>query len=332
MTSFLSALGAKLAEKWVSLLLLPGLLFVSLCAVGAQLGHAHAWDVTRLVGHLNALADEPAAGMPGTVALTAVLVLAASTGAGLLAAAMAAWVERAWLGNWPWLLTLSFGERMTQRRVRRWEAADRRFREERLRLVREDQEAEQQVTILLDALGLGPTDPGGGPEAAPDHSLTGGIAKVAARYETRNRIALTRPIHPTWMGDRMAAAESRIRRAYALDLPTVWPRLWLLLPEAPRLDLHSARADLAAAGRRAAWGVLCLVLAVWWWPAVVAALVTGGSAWRQGRQAVDAFAVLVESAVDVHGRELVRALGADVEAELSRKSGAQVTRIVRKDD
>lgn len=330
MTAFLAALGGKLADKWVSLLVLPGFLFTTLVAVAAQLGHTHALDTARLVRRLDTLAAEPAARTPGTVALILALVLAASAGAGLLAAATAEWAERWWLADWPFATGL--GERLTRRRRARWERADRLCAQERQRVVQEAAgapEASEPGTRTPDAptlLGPGPAAADAGPADAPPAELLA----LTRLYETRNRIALTRPAHPTWMGDRLAAAESRLRQAYAVDLPTAWPRLWLLLPDAPRDDLRSARAALTTAARRAAWGVLCLVLALWWWPATAAALVALTSGWRQGRRSVDAFAALVEASVDVYGRELARALGVFDEAELSRETGIRITRITRK--
>ncbi|WP_381792419.1 hypothetical protein [Streptomyces niveus] len=75
--------------------------------------------------------------------------------------------------------------------------------------------------------------------------------------------------------------------------------------------------------------MLCLALAVWW-PAAAVALVAVGSGWRSGRQSVDAFATLVESSMDVYGRDLARALGLSNEAEFSRATGVRITRITRK--
>jgi hypothetical protein len=48
MNSFIGEIGKKLAERWVSLLALPGLLFLGFAAVSAALGHAHALDISML--------------------------------------------------------------------------------------------------------------------------------------------------------------------------------------------------------------------------------------------------------------------------------------------
>ncbi|MFD9867440.1 hypothetical protein ACFXI8_23455 [Streptomyces niveus] len=327
MTAFLAALGGKLADKWVSLLVLPGFLFTTLVVVAHQLGHTHALDTGRLVRRLDTLAAEPAARTPGTVALVLALVLAASAGAGLLAAALAAWVERWWLGDWPFATRL--GERLSRRRRAKWERADRLCAQERQRLVETAEVAEARTRDTAAALGPGPGAVSDVPGRSAE-SASADLLPLTRLYEARNRIALTRPAHPTWMADRMSAAEFRLRAAYAVDLPTAWPRLWLLLPDAARDDLRSARTELTTAARRAAWGVLCLALAVWWWPAAAVALVAMGSGRRSGRQSVDAFAALVESCMDVYGRDLARALGLSDEAEFSRATGVRITRITRK--
>ncbi|HZN76492.1 MAG TPA: hypothetical protein VFC00_33100, partial [Micromonosporaceae bacterium] len=69
-------------------------------------------------------------------------------------------------------------------------------------------------------------DPAADPEA---------VQRFARR---RTRIALTEPQSPTWIGDRIMAASTRVRNAYGLDLPSAWPRLWLLLPDAGRAELR----------------------------------------------------------------------------------------------
>jgi hypothetical protein len=62
--------------------------------------------------------------------------------------------------------------------------------------------------------------------------------------------ALARPVHPTWMADRLAAAGSRVYHQYGLDLEFTWPRLWLLLPELTRTEVRDTRDSFAAAATR----------------------------------------------------------------------------------
>ncbi|MER5827584.1 hypothetical protein ABT086_36425, partial [Streptomyces mirabilis] len=51
---------------------------------------------------------------------------------------------------------------------------------------------------------------------------------------------------------------------------------------------------------------------------------------RRGRSAMDAFAELVESAVDLHGRDLALALGVDCPGRLDRETGLEITALLRK--
>ncbi|MFE5977658.1 hypothetical protein ACFQ64_36475 [Streptomyces sp. NPDC056460] len=83
--------------------------------------------------------------------------------------------------------------------------------------------------------------------------------------------------------------------------------------------------------QEAAWGLLCVLPALWWWPAGLIALVTWTGAWRQGRVAVHEFAELVESAVDLHGRDLAAALGIPCEEQLTPTTGLAITRTLRKE-
>ena len=49
MNAFFNELDKRVAERWVSLLVLPSVLFLATAAAGALLGYAHALDMTRLV-------------------------------------------------------------------------------------------------------------------------------------------------------------------------------------------------------------------------------------------------------------------------------------------
>jgi hypothetical protein len=300
-TALLTALGGKIPDRWVSLLLLPGLLFTSVATAGRLLGHGHPFDLGRLLHRINDLAGDPAVRAPGTVALVTVLALAASAGMSLLAAALGSAVERLWLGDWPSPLAGTAGA-LTRQRTQRWNAAQERYR-----------------TALA---------------AKAHHTVSGGTGAAppdtAALNEARNRIALARPRRPTWMGDRLTAVDTRIHEAYDLDLGSAWPRLWLLLPDAPRTDVYAARTALAATARQAGWGVLYAVPALWWWPAALVVPLVCVGAWHRGRLAVVHFSELVEATVDVHGRDLATVLGIPCEARLTREAGLEITRTLRK--
>ena len=135
---------------------------------------------------------------------------------------------------------------------------------------------------------------------------------TAAAVDRRNRIALAEPCCPTWIGDRLRAAGTRVFHQYALDVTFSWPRLWLLLPEDTRTELTTARAALSRAATLTAWGLLYVAVGAWWWPAALggtAAAVTGAV---QARAAAATLADLLESAFDLHAAELATAVGVPV--------------------
>ncbi|WP_318211739.1 hypothetical protein [Streptomyces sp. SJL17-1] len=324
MTTFLATLGGKLADTWVSLLVLPGLLYLAVASAASVLGHRHALDHGVLTARIDALADDPALHEPGTVVVFGVLLLVVAAGVSRLAAALGAGVERLWLGDWPPPLRPA-ARALTRRRTTRWEAADAAHR--RALTAR----ALQAAADGRDAPSQDPATPGG---AATDGLGTTrsdpGALDTVGLNEARNRISLTRPARPTWMGDRLIAADARVHRAYRIDLTSAWPRLWLLLPETAHAEVQAARSALTASARRAAWGLLYVLPALWWWPAALIAAVTWTGAWRQGRVAVHEFAELVESAVDLHGRDLAAALGIPCEEQLTATTGLAITRTLRK--
>ncbi|MFE6818799.1 hypothetical protein [Streptomyces sp. NPDC057677] len=345
MTTFLATLGGKLADTWVSLLVLPGLLYLSVASGASVLGHRHALDHGLLTARIDALAGDPAALAPGTVIVFGVLLLVAAAGVSRLAAALGAGVERLWLGDWPAPLRPA-ARALTRRRAARWEAADAAHRgavTARALLAASD----RRGAAAWDASGTTgsattPEDPaapstlGQAPADPTASSIVGRPPEDPAALDTvglneaRNRIALTRPARPTWMGDRLIAADARVHRTYRIDLVSAWPRLWLLLPDTAHAEVQAARSALTASTRRAAWGLLYVLPALWWWPAGLIALVTWTGAWRQGRVAVHEFAELVESAVDLHGRDLAAALGIPCEEQLTATTGLAITRTLRK--
>ncbi|MFE2014493.1 hypothetical protein [Streptomyces sp. NPDC059491] len=320
MTAFLTTLGGKLADTWLSLLVLPGLLYLAVLSAGSVLGHGHATDHARIAERVDRLAAGPTADSPGSVLLIASLVLVASAGVSRLAAALGTGIERLWLGDWPGPLRPA-GRALTRRRVRRWRAADVRYRQALT--------ARALRAAAAEDAALGPLGPPGEPDEPADPADPDGEDTVALNAR-RNLIALTRPARPTWMGDRLISVDARVHGAYRIDLTTAWPRLWLLLPDTALAEIRTSRTALTAAARRAGWGSLYVLPALCWWPAALVVAVVWYSAWRQGRFAVHEFAELVESAVDLHGRDLATALGIPCDERLTPAEGLQITRALRK--
>jgi hypothetical protein len=282
-TGFLAELGRRLAERWFTLLVLPGLGYLLVATAAVRLGQ-NGWADWRTLwdGFASFTAGQP--DRQNALAVRAVLlVLAAvpvSAGLGVLAQALAAPVERALCGEWPRPFTAA-AARLTARRAAAWHAADAAY-------------------------------------------LQDGAAEHAAR---RNALALIPPERPTWLGDRLRAPAGRLGQEYGIDLATVWPRLWLLLPTATRDTLTAARARLDASFALGGWALLYLPLAVWWWPAALIALIAAAVARRRAGPAAEAYAELVESAVDLHLDRLLTRLA---EPRPSPQQGRALTERLRR--
>jgi hypothetical protein len=295
MTLFLQELTKKLAEKWLTLLVLPGLLLVGTTAVGLLLGRARWADYQRLASESTAMAQELTARGPVAIILVVVAVLLGSAAAGLVATTLRSIVQWLWLGDWPrWAGVI--GQPLVAMRCRRWWQADAPYAQE---LISQQRGDSTRDTDLLDRLA-----------------------------RARNRIALAEPARPTWIGDRMAAVDARVLAEYQLDLSSAWPRLWLLVSDATRGEVQTAGTAFDAATTLAGWSWLYLVLGVIWWPAAVIGAVALTCAWVRGRATINVYAELVESVVDLHLRLLADAL------QLSEKPidelGAEITSRLRK--
>lgn len=155
-------------------------------------------------------------------------------------------------------------------------------------------------------------------------------ARVCKAIARADRICLIEPGRPTWIGDRLRVSEVRVQRTYGLDLGATWPRLWLLAPESVRTEISAARDSFTASARLTGWAVLYLALAAWWWPAAPIAVTAGIASVIKARLAAGDLADLVESAVDLHGRELARQLGRAEAGPLTPALGEDLTTVMRK--
>jgi hypothetical protein len=301
MTGFLAGLGTKLAEKWVALLVLPGLVYLSAAAVAVILGHRHALGLSLLASDIDRLAARPASSNAGVILLTATAALAASATVGLLASALGSVLEwswhrpeHRWLSSW-----------LTRNRRSRWQRADHA--------------ADRHIADDVRNHSWNST---------ASARLSPATARALAR---RDAIAPEPPAGPTWIGDRFRALAVRVRRAYALDVHAVWPSLWLLLPDQPRAEITAARDAHTAASRLGGWAVLYLLLGTVWWPALVAAVLLAAMAWYRARRTAQTLAELIEAAVDCHARDLATRLGFDCEGPLPRHVGVTMTDLLNKD-
>ncbi|MGW4202128.1 hypothetical protein [Streptomyces sp. NPDC004726] len=296
MSVVLAELGRQVAGRWATVLLLPGAFYICAAVVAAVLGHGHALDPGPLRTWLDSVAAAPAGGRAGSVLIAAVAFTAASAAAGMAASAGELLVERLWSasGREPLL------RRFTSARRRRWERAEAQVR-----------------TALAEFAASG---------GAP------GAAEVLRTAIARRDADCTVPAdRPTWAGDRLNAVDQRIHDRYRLDLSAAWPRLWLVLPETVRPELVAAQTACASAARLVGWGLLYLALAVFWWPAALLAAAVLLAARHRTRLAIGVYADLVESSVDMFGRDLVLQLGVNCPGRLTREVGEEANSLLRKD-
>ncbi|MBB2910637.1 hypothetical protein FHS43_001900 [Streptosporangium becharense] len=303
MNVFLSELGKKLAERWLTLLVLPGLIYLTCAAIALTLGQRNALNPAALGDAVNRLAAQPSMATPGALVLLVAGVLAAAAAAGLAAAGLGRLTERVWNAEGRHRIIRP----LTGIRRKRWDRADDRVRE--------------QIRSAA--------------AAARDHARSGTpappAAQVAALIAARQEIGLTRPQRPTWIADRLRAADQRVHEAYDLDLTGAWPRLWLVIPDTARAELGTAHEAYASAARLTGWAVLYLPLTAWWWPALPITVTVAAVAWRRGRSSAGTLSDLIEATVDLYGRDLALQLGLSCEGPLSRRTGLAITATVRKD-
>ncbi|MFE9700538.1 hypothetical protein [Streptomyces sp. NPDC006270] len=298
MAPLLDSLGQKLAEKWISALAAPGLLFVAAVASAALLGQGDALDRSVWMERAGRWAAEVGRWPTvGQIAAVAAVVLA-SVAAGTSVRACTREAERIWTGDWPAAARSTAG-RLTARRLGRWE----------------------QINERIDTLRT----------ATPAHARGAEQRRLIDELTTRrDAIARAEPCRPTLTGDHFVAAGTRLSNQYGVDLAACWPRLWLVLPDDVRTELRSSRArfDVALAG--SVWACCYAMLGCFWWPAAVGAVGVGLVAWRRGRLAGAAHAELVEATVDVHLSRLAHELGLDVSGPPGIELGAALNRIARK--
>lgn len=301
MGTFFGELAKKLAERWLGLLALPGLLYVACAWAGARLGWAHALDLRLLISKGDALGTSLAGSSVSAQVLALAGLLLASGGTGLVVQALAGPVRAWWLGRWPPGLGWA-RRRRTAACSRRWHRLVAARRDLQERYPRADRTPAQQAAV----------------DAAADRI---------------NRLSLAAPTRPTWMGNRVAAVEQVGLDRYGLDLRFGWSRLWLVLPDTVRAELAEADGQFAVTVVTAAWALPYLVLGVLWWPALLIALTTGVTGWTRARTAVARLADLSEATLDLHGRTLAIALGVappDSGGPLDPAEGEEITHRVRK--
>jgi hypothetical protein len=118
----------------------------------------------------------------------------------------------------------------------------------------------------------------------------------------------THDILPTRLGNILRAAERRPYHRYGLDAIVCWPRLWLVLPEATKKDLQTARVELNNAVRLFLWSCLGLGWAWWSWKIIPIALLAILFAYNWAIAAAATYADLIDASFDLHRNLLYQAI------------------------
>ncbi|MGW1561784.1 hypothetical protein ACWCQ1_35400 [Streptomyces sp. NPDC002144] len=303
MGTFLTELGKQLAERWLTLLVLPGALYLSALATAQHLGHTHAFAIARLTDQVKEWARAYGANAPARLVVILIAALLISAAAGLVAQAGGTLTERLWLAAdwtaWPPPLRQLAGKRVSARQDR-WDQASDAYKRQREQLARDRA-----------------------------HGRSRDRAALASAYRDKIRISQEKPERPTWMGDRLNVVVVRFDREYQLDIPTIWPALWLTLPDTDRSEIRTASEALARATTLTSWGLLYLVVGALWWPGLLIAAATCLTGWRRARTATDTYAQLIEAATRLHVANLACQLGIEQAGPISPQAGANVTYLLQ---
>ena len=307
MAELLLGVGQKLSEKWLSSLVVPGLLYVAAVVAAYILGWKHAVDVPMLMATISGWSNDAAARSAGGVLVVASTVLLSSLGAALVAEALGTAIAQCWLAEhwtrWP-ALVRSVARRMVDARASQWDKAYGEYRDARAKIGRNQALAAAKI------------------EKEQPYDL-------ADLYYPVARLSRDRPMRPTWIGDRIHTVSATLHTRYGLDLATVWPTLSLTMPAEASAAINDARLAYRRATVLAAWALLYLAVGIAWWPALGIAVVSAGIAVYRARMAIEGYSLLVEAAVTLYTPDLLRTLGIAHTGELNGHAGSALTRYLQ---
>jgi hypothetical protein len=309
MNTFLQEMSKKAAERWASVLLGPGLLFVACVLVARHQGFTRGLDLAGLRAYAGSVVTDPAYQEPAGLVVAAAIVLLGAVVAALTASCAGGLVERLWLPAGPdWYV-----RPLVRWRTWRWNRKDQAYR----------------VAEAVAAQELARDRRRGGPRHDNDgHARVLELRRLLAR---RNAYAERRPDEPTWMAQRMADATARVDERYGMDLAEMWPHVWSVADSQVREDVQGVRDSFGGAGRTAAWGggLLGLAAVTFWWPAAVLGVVLLITGYRRGRAAIDILVPLIESTVDLYLRDVADRMGITCPHAFSPEQAERVRHILR---
>ncbi|WP_017581084.1 hypothetical protein [Nocardiopsis valliformis] len=316
MDDLVTDLGKHVAERWLALLTLSGVLYLAVAAVAFGLDHSAPWDFEGLADRASHAAEGAFLTSLGGQVLVGVAVLLTGVAVGLTARTLGGAVERLWLAesweSWPGPFH-GLAEWRVRERQAEWS--------ERYTELAEAQE--RAVTAALHKRLHGAT---GTREAETGVGATGPKQPSPTQaYLRLSRISEEWPHRPTWCGDRIGSVTERLRREHSLELPRLWPHLWLVLPETVQKKVATARENLTHATVLSAWAVLYLLLGLVWWPATLVSVAVGAVGWWRTRTATRTYAVLLEACVRIHLGDLTRRLGIPFDGQISSAVGEGVS-------
>jgi hypothetical protein len=275
---YAKTLGGKFAERWIAAIFSPA--FALWAALGLAYFAARGQPTVHRYGWLGAIRvwSRHLAGLPVVVqiALLIVPLLALLATGGLIRLAslhIVRLLEGYW---WPVL------------------ARPRQFLRDRL-----SRRCDRELRRLTELA------------ARPVTDLTAELLAERGRLERRRWRIPADPRYrmPTRLGNGMRAAELRPRTRYGLDPVVCWPRLWLLLPDASRQDVSSARASLYLSAQAWTCAVLACAGVIWsWWALPLGVATAAGIYYWPILGNAHAYCDLVGAAYDVHRRLLYDAL------------------------
>lgn len=300
MESFLSGLGTKIADKWLTTVALPGLLFVGFTLLAWTKGTTISSVVARADAASTALRRAGAA----AIVLDVAAILLLSSAAALTAHGLGFLIQRGWLGQWPAPFAF-LASRLTASRRRRWTDADEATAEQ-LALDREVTDNVNSLAAARNNIALSyPACPTWIGDRA--HSVD-----VRAWHAYRLDLGTAWP--RLWLvleetaRNEIIAARDAFQRGGTL---AGWAILYLALAFC--------------------WWPLKIFSALSGTIAILVGAATAVTAWYRARAAIASYADLTEAAVDLNARQLAVNLGVLCETDkFTPETGLQIMRLIRK--